>query len=148
MNQKERFLSAGIPYKEIDKELINLIDVLNFDLNLKTEYCCYGHKNGQEMYIFFNECVTEEQILDLANFLAKSKREISLPELGIYFGAEFGEFNKNIVTKDKKLLIRWNWIYRPAYNANDISFYETVKKKFVEKVLADLSDYRKLKEVK
>lgn len=66
MNLREKFLENGIPYDDIDSEMIELIDVLNFHLNLKTKFCCYGHEVHSEIHLIFDESVTDEKILKLA----------------------------------------------------------------------------------
>ncbi|MGC8362897.1 hypothetical protein ACSHUI_00285 [Bacillus subtilis] len=66
-NVRERFIKRGIPYDDLDKEMIGLIDVLNFDLGLKTQFCCFGHKPHVQPYVIFDESVTDERILALAN---------------------------------------------------------------------------------
>ncbi|QPX71764.1 hypothetical protein [Bacillus phage SP8] len=63
---RERFIKQGISYDNLDKEMIDLIGVLNFYLGLKTQSCCFGHKPHETPYIIFDESVTDEQILALA----------------------------------------------------------------------------------
>jgi len=76
----KRFEEAGIPYFEIDKEMLPLIDVLNFDLGLKTKYCCYGHKDSDQIYVIFDESVSEQKILDLIY----KRNSWTLPSLWFY----------------------------------------------------------------
>ncbi|UAV84464.1 hypothetical protein phi18_194 [Bacillus phage phi18] len=63
---RERFIKQGIPYDNLDKEMIGIIDVLNFDLGLKTQFCCFGHMPYEAPHVIFDESVTDEQILALA----------------------------------------------------------------------------------
>lgn len=63
---KEKFLSNRIPYDEIDPEMIDILNVLNFHLGLKTKYCCYGHDPFEQISLVFDEEVTDEQIYKLA----------------------------------------------------------------------------------
>lgn len=67
---RERFLKHNIPYDDLDFEMIEIIDVLNFHLGFTTEFCCYGHDNKTRTYIIFNESVTDEQILSLAELVS------------------------------------------------------------------------------
>lgn len=41
-NQREKFIRNGIPYDELDTQMIHLIDILNFKIGLKTRHCCLG----------------------------------------------------------------------------------------------------------
>lgn len=63
---RQRFDAHGIPYDEIDPEMVELLDVLNFELGLRTKYCCYGHEERDGAYVIFHESVTDEQIMKLA----------------------------------------------------------------------------------
>lgn len=68
---REVFLENNIPYDDIDPEMIEILDVLNFDLGLKTKFCCYGHDNKTNTYVILDECVADEQIFSLAEKLYK-----------------------------------------------------------------------------
>jgi hypothetical protein len=61
----ERFHKNNIPYKEIDKEMIEMIDILNFKCNLKTKFCCFGHQTREPIIIIFDESIKEEDIENL-----------------------------------------------------------------------------------
>lgn len=63
---REKFIANGIPYDDIDPEMIELLDVLNFRLGIKTKFCCYGHVPNKQSYIIFDESVTDEAIYELA----------------------------------------------------------------------------------
>jgi len=63
---RHRFNAHGIPYDEIDPEMIEMLDVINFEIGLKTKFCCYGHKDGESFSVMFHESVTDEQIMKLA----------------------------------------------------------------------------------
>lgn len=65
LQKRQRFINAGIPYDDIDPEMIEILDVLNFDLGIKTEYCCYGHTPQADTYIMFDENVTDQQMFRL-----------------------------------------------------------------------------------
>lgn len=71
MELREKFLKAGILYDELDHEMIELIDILNFKLNLKTKYSCFGHKELDYFYIMFHEDVDFERIEKLAEKVAE-----------------------------------------------------------------------------
>lgn len=62
MDIKGKFLSNGIPFDELDPEMIQLVDILNFDLGLITTHCCFGHSNGEELYVSFDECIEDGEI--------------------------------------------------------------------------------------
>jgi len=65
MDIRDKFLSEGIPFDDIDPEMIELLDVLNFKLKLKTKFCCYGHKVGESTTVMFDDKVTDEEIVKL-----------------------------------------------------------------------------------
>jgi hypothetical protein len=83
--QIERFLNAGIPYSELDIEMIDLIDVLNFHLGLKTKYCCFGHDDKTTPYVVFDGNVTDEQIYRLAEQTGKSYLQINFNKWVRYY---------------------------------------------------------------
>lgn len=62
---RDKFISYGIPYDEIDPEMIDVLDIFNFQLGLKTKFCCYGHLPYERSYIVFDEDVTDKQIYQL-----------------------------------------------------------------------------------
>ena len=104
MGIRERFMDVGIPYDDIDREMVEIIDVLNFELGMKTEFCCYGHSDEENVDIVFDKCVTDDQILGLAEYLSKSKIETVVG--GIYIFNDFGEFNKWVRNGDERLEIK------------------------------------------
>jgi len=61
----KKFDDAGIPYDDIDPEMIEILYVLNFELNIKTKFCCYGHKKGERTYIMFDEAESDENVIQL-----------------------------------------------------------------------------------
>ena len=65
IDQKQRFLDNNIPYNEIDAEMIDIIDVLNFKLGYKTKFCCYGHRKCEMSSIMFDTCVNDKMIYKL-----------------------------------------------------------------------------------
>ncbi|MEM4994826.1 hypothetical protein WKH56_19890 [Priestia sp. SB1] len=67
---RDKFIENGIPYDDIDPEMIELLDVFNFHLGLKTQFCCYGHNHSsptnRQTEIIFDKSVTDEDIYHLA----------------------------------------------------------------------------------
>jgi len=65
-NLRDKFIEKGIPYDDIDVEMIELLDVLNFDLGLKTQFCCYGHtERYSKPYVVFDKSVEDKDIYKL-----------------------------------------------------------------------------------
>ncbi|WP_411735067.1 hypothetical protein [Paenibacillus sp. M2] len=64
---EEKFTEHSIPYNDIDKEMLEIIDLLNFRANLKTKYCCIGHKEIDRLYVMFDEDVDSNFINQFAN---------------------------------------------------------------------------------
>jgi hypothetical protein len=67
VNQKEvklrqKFIRNGIPYDELDVEMVPVLDLLNFQLGIETKFCCYGHKPKEKSYIMFGDQVEDSQI--------------------------------------------------------------------------------------
>ncbi|WP_340191414.1 hypothetical protein [Bacillus amyloliquefaciens] len=79
-NQREKFIANGIPYDELDTQMINLIDILNFKIGLKTRHCCFGHKPYEEIQVMFEEEVNlkEDQILELAELAGREWKGLQL----------------------------------------------------------------------
>lgn len=65
MNERDKFIQAGIPYDDIDIEMVDLLSVLNFGLDIRTKFSCYGHEEGRLTYIMFDEEVSDESIARL-----------------------------------------------------------------------------------
>ena len=61
-NIEERFLLNNIPYSAIDGEMIKIIDILNFNLGLKTQFCCFGHEAKDDFHIIFDKIVNENKL--------------------------------------------------------------------------------------
>ena len=142
MDIRAKFLRREIPFDELDVEMIELIDVFNFDLGLKTMFCCYGHKNGEETCVVFDACVTDEQIIRLAEYLSKVEREIEVN--GVSLVNDFGEFNKYVRNVNNCLEINWTYSFPKLVNKNDDSLYNAFKKKHMEGILEDLRGYKGL----
>ncbi|OAZ62832.1 SPBc2 prophage-derived uncharacterized protein YoqC [Bacillus siamensis] len=78
--QREKFITNGIPYDELDTQLINLIDILNFKIGLKTRHCCFGHRPYEEIQVMFEDEVNlkEDQILELAELAGREWKGLQL----------------------------------------------------------------------
>lgn len=105
---KERFESVGIPYDDIDAQVIPLVDVLNFVVGIPTEFSCYGHGDSEDgghknIHIVFDEVVSDEEIYHLAEYLGR--------KLG-YFVA----FSKWVRAFDETSGLFENWIMESIYS--------------------------------
>lgn len=69
MSVREKFVNNGIPYDDIDSEMIEILDVLNFGLGVKTKFSCIGHSPEETTYIMFDEDVSEEKIFMLLSIV-------------------------------------------------------------------------------
>lgn len=65
MEIRDKFVEAGTPYDDIDPEMIEILDILNFQLNIKTKFCCYGHEIFERTYIMFDESESDENVARL-----------------------------------------------------------------------------------
>ncbi|MNO11451.1 hypothetical protein D3C76_10420 [compost metagenome] len=74
---RKKFLEAGIPYDELDVELIEVLDLLNFKLGIKTKYCCCGHKEFDRFYIMFHEDESFEKIEKFAEEIVKQMKRFT-----------------------------------------------------------------------
>lgn len=68
---RENFLKNNIPYGDIDSEMIELLDILNFKWGLKTKFCCYGHNLSECSYVMFDDEIKDEDIYKLVSYLHK-----------------------------------------------------------------------------
>lgn len=59
---RDKFIGAGIPYDSIDKEMIEILDVLNFGLGIRTRHCCIGHSHMEKTTIMFEKDVSDEDM--------------------------------------------------------------------------------------
>lgn len=76
-NLRDKFIENGIPYDDIDPEMIDILDVLNFHLGLKTQFCCYGHDDKTRTHVIFDKVVTDEMIYNLAEQSGQSYMQIN-----------------------------------------------------------------------
>lgn len=77
-NMREVFRTLKIPYSiiaEKDREMIELLFIFNALLDMKTKYCCFGHKGGIiDSYIMFSDDTEDSKIIDLAKFLSQKEK--------------------------------------------------------------------------
>lgn len=59
-----------IPFEDLDKEMVDIIKLLNCEYGYKTKYCCFGHGKKANLYIMFHEDMNN-QIEDLAIRIAE-----------------------------------------------------------------------------
>jgi len=64
---EEKFAKHNIPYNDIDPEMLEIVNLLNFRANLKTKYCCIGHKEVDRLYVMFDEDVDSDSINQFAD---------------------------------------------------------------------------------
>lgn len=62
----------GIPFDDLDREMVPIVKFLNFKANLKTKYCCFGHKKRDHFYIMFDDSVSFEEGLKAAEKCSSS----------------------------------------------------------------------------
>lgn len=122
------FKENGI--KNIDKEIVNIIYLFNFELNIKTKNSCSGHDKGFS-YIQFDENVDDNDIYKLCNYLSKNLYLNEKEKNNCYFwmskeGRRYnGEFH-------------FNWTLRPH-------IYKNIDNKmFLHKLEKCLYDYIKI----
>jgi len=122
--QKRKFLESGIPYDELDKEMIDLIDVLNFKLGLRTRWCCYGHEAGETPSVIFDKSVNnkEKDIYKLAEAAGRDWKRLNI------------SFKKWV--RFSPLLINWELVFGKSFeDPHDPRKYENLSDviKFFEK---------------
>ena len=132
-NINKAFDERNIPYNDIDPEMRELIYVLNFQLNLKTDYCCYGHDEYQETIVVFNSSVKDSDILNLAERLASEKIVTEINGFRFY---GFGEFNKCVIEdEDHNLVTNWNYQFPNPIFEGDLRTKCKFKEIFMENLL-------------
>jgi hypothetical protein len=126
---REKFLTHGIPYDDIDDQMIPLIDEINFNLGLVTKYCCYGHGNNEGISVMFNDDVEDSALLGYGNYLAV--------QLGY-----FVTFKKWYRSPGEGLRMKPNWVMESVSNWRHENCDN--KKAFFEKLLVETIKFRKL----
>lgn len=127
-NTRKRFYDNGIPYDDIDVEMIDLIDVLNFSVGLKTSFCCWGHDAHSETHVVFDRCVTDAAIYKVADFLVKEMRN-------------FGSFDKWLRGWDGDRCVE-NWTYR--FGLRSIDPNSAFKRTFMDHLVGTLRRFQKV----
>ena len=118
--------------KNIDQEIINIIYLLNFKLDLPTRNSCSGHENGF-FYIQFNENVDDQKIYNLCNYLSDNFYYKDNPKSDCDFFME-----KSGRRYDQKL--HFNWTFKTG------NYYKSEKdfnKNYINKFEKCLIDYTK-----
>lgn len=99
---RDKFLEHGIPYDNIDPEMRELIDVLNFHLGFTTRFCCYGHDDWTSPYVIFDDSVRDEQIYSLASVVCKDWKD-------------FIHFNKWVRNRGGEVASSWTMDIRKLF---------------------------------
>lgn len=73
MEIRKKFIDNHIDYDDLDKELIPLLHVLNFKLNLKTTHSCFGHRKDEQIMTVFDKHVSDTLIVSISKYLSKEK---------------------------------------------------------------------------
>lgn len=128
MNLRDKFLANGIPYDDLDEEMIDIIDVLNFELGLKTAFCCYGHRSMEESYVIFDQEVTDEQIFKLANIVCSDWKS----------GFSFYKWVRHYPLGDDDWELRQTWKFQCARSW--LNPDQPEKKEFLDKMVNILRD--------
>ncbi|MCC5911431.1 MAG: hypothetical protein JJT76_13430 [Clostridiaceae bacterium] len=124
MGYREVFLEHGIPYDDIDKELIDLLEILNIELELKTEFCCFGHDLEEGLKVGFSESVQDEDIMRMVHYL-EDKIDI--------------DFKKWVRSADR---IWINWYFEdPGDRFDNIEEFNQYKLKYIENLIEHLKNY-------
>ena len=146
---RQKFYDNNIPYDDIDPEMINIIDVLNFQLGYKTEFCCYGHNENSFTKIIFNSEISDEKIYELIKYIHEWYGN---PKIQIY-----GRFNKwarilkyeittyNIdnsfdIHFNKNEELKTNWVWEGIYSGHKDLINK--KREYMSKFLECLRDFK------
>jgi len=125
---RKKFQSIGVMVEVLDRELIDLLYALNFVAGLKTSYSCFGHEPYDKFYFSFDDAVSDEEIMKMADYLSKT--------IG-----EFGWFNKSVRYDMFKECLLVNWGYDPGTTfelPND-----PAKLKFINRLTDAIEKYKK-----
>ncbi|MGV6935815.1 hypothetical protein ACWA2B_09910 [Paenibacillus sp. CMM36] len=64
-----------IPFDKLDIEMREIISLLNCEYGIKTESCCFGHREKDSLYIAFHEDMNdfiEELAIEVATYMKGS----------------------------------------------------------------------------
>lgn len=103
MELREKFIEAGIPYDDLDVELIEVLDLLNFKLGIKTKFCCCGHKLNDRFYIMFHEDEPFEKIEKFAEEVVKQMKRFT-----------FNYWVRSVIRKDEIKVLK-NWVCETGF---------------------------------
>ncbi|MCD3321132.1 hypothetical protein G8V07_12515 [Clostridium botulinum D/C] len=65
LNTKQKPAPKTVPYDKIDKELIEVIKLLN-DKGFKTKHCCWGHRSRESVFILFDQSINKRDMAKLS----------------------------------------------------------------------------------
>jgi hypothetical protein len=140
MEQKQRFLENGIPYDEIDPEMIDIVDILNFKLGYKTRFCCYGHRKYDNFYIMFDTNVSDEMIYKMMKHLNDKKFQYGTfnkwaryVNTSIFLNPATGRYE---TPEEDTLLVTWMW--ESALGSKD---FDDMKKIAMFNLCGSLNDF-------
>lgn len=105
MDIRNKFIQNGIPYDELDEQIIPLIDALNFNANMKTQFCCWGHKPSEEMYVIFDESINDDDILSLLEHFRQTD----------YLWINFNKWTR-ILHRENKIQQNWMMEFSMSFN--------------------------------
>ena len=129
--QRQKFLDNNILYDEIDPEMINIIDVLNFKCGYKTKYCCYGHSHNEFPDIMFDSCISDEMIYKLIEYLHQTKDFWYNGNKNCTYDGNFKKWARCI---DGKLAV--NWVWQGCFAVND------KKEEWIKKIYKHLCEFQ------
>ena len=139
-NMEEVFKLFKIPYKEIakrDREMIELLFIFNVLLDIKTKYCCFGHKDEViDSYVMFSDDTEDSKIIDLAKFLSQKEKvwNVSKVRKQIVFNRSLRWVNSN----GEKIFFD-NWKLDIHYCRRKIT--KNYKKKVIRELKRQLYEY-------
>lgn len=125
---RKKFLEEGIPFDELDPEMIQIIEILNFDFKLKTKFCCYGHKVGESTTIMFDDEVKDEQIVKLLPVVDSNVGTSEIRKVKLYKWAR----TMYQINYGKPWYPKMNWILEIEY------IEENLKLKRLDKISREL----------
>jgi len=114
IERRERFINNNIPYDAIDPEMLELIDILNFNLGYKTDQCCYGHfKYNNKITSTLNGIDSIENREYIDGFSIKFDKSVNdemihilIKDLPYLYSQYFLKWDRML---DYKILSNWNY---------------------------------------
>jgi hypothetical protein len=83
-NIRDKFIRNEIPYDDIDSEMIEILDVLNFNLGIKTKFSCIGHRPQEPTYIMFENLVEDEDMHRLISIVDENVGSCNIKGVKLY----------------------------------------------------------------